>query len=119
MEENDFTYIIYTLSNEEKNKRIKYTVPDDENIDVTVDDESGVRTMNRDEAREYWIECVHNGFIMHSKDRSHSKEHVENWIEESYKFHSVVIKNEDYIKEDLYRYPSVLTEYEYESFDDC
>tara|TARA_R110001592_G_scaffold17798_1_gene74525 strand:+ start:80 stop:439 length:360 start_codon:yes stop_codon:yes gene_type:complete len=119
MEENDFTYIIYTLSNEETNKRIKYTVPDDENIDVTVDDESGMRTLNRDEAREYWIECVHNGFIMHSKDRSHSKEPVENWIEESYKFHSGIIKNENYIKEDLYRYYGELTDYEYESFDDC
>ena len=118
MEESDFTYIIYTLYNEEKDKRIQYRVPDDENIDVTVDDESGMRTLNRDEAREYWAECVRNGFVLHSKDRSHSKNPAEKWTESYHKFHSV-IKNEDFIKEDLYRYYSELTEYKYESFDDC
>ena len=135
----DFTYIVYMLFNEQTDSWVEYRVPDDEKYQVTIQEQDDCgkpigdpMKMDREPAREQWSKHVRAGYLLNSKDRTHSKDHSEIWSNSSSKFHHRNCPGGGYsreyemIKEDLYlsygelkKSHSATKKYKYKIFELC
>ena len=101
-------YVKYRLRDQGRSITITFYVPDDTSCDVTIESmneetgESHTDSKNLSDARELYVEKIREGYLLHSTDRSNSKDtmeyspYKEYFSENPYSYESNVIKKEDF-----------------------
>tara|TARA_X000001382_G_scaffold128581_1_gene118618 strand:+ start:590 stop:982 length:393 start_codon:yes stop_codon:yes gene_type:complete len=126
------TYVKYFLRHQSGSGTITFYVPDDNSSDVRIvfvdaeHETNDTQTMNLADARELYVEKIREGYLLHSTDRSNSKDtmeyspYKEYFSENPYSHKSNVIKKEDFeIAMEVYEWTKRIKEnvYEYEDLE--
>ena len=114
MNEEPYTYVKYCLRQEPASGTITFYVPDDNSRDVRiviVDSEhetKNTQMMNLADARDWYIQKIQEGYLLHSTDRSNSRNNVdyspykEYFSKDDFSYGNVIKKEDFEIAMELY-----------------